>query len=119
TEEPAAFIGHVDEPACPTPLRDLGIGQFAHGCQRLVACGCPVRQLHAFLIRNDTLPEAEMEKIARHDLVSREAARPQYRPANHKNALRSIEGREATTKRLLQKSPPQPGAATGSGSARR
>jgi hypothetical protein len=68
-EEPALFIGNLEEPACPTPssILDLGSGQLAHDRQRLIARSRSVPQLDAFLVRQEaSSPEPEMEEIARH-----------------------------------------------------
>src|SRR5262249_23577629 len=67
-EELALVVGHLQEPARPPPriASGFGIGQVAHDRQRLLARRRSVRQLDAFLVRQDALPEPEMEKIARH-----------------------------------------------------
>src|SRR5262245_48482487 len=68
-KELTLFVLHLQEPARPAPSRALDlIGQVAHDRQRLIARSRSVRQLDAFLVRQDALPETEMEKIARHDL---------------------------------------------------
>ena len=38
----------------------------AHGCQRLLAGGRPVRQFNPFFVRQDAVSEVEMEEIKRH-----------------------------------------------------
>jgi hypothetical protein len=46
---------------------DLVLGQVAHDRQRLIARSRSVRQLNAFLVRQEALAEPEMEKkVARH-----------------------------------------------------
>src|SRR5262245_40280801 len=43
------------------------IGKVAHGRRRLFASGRSVWQFDPFVIRQDAIAEAEMEKIERHD----------------------------------------------------
>jgi hypothetical protein len=71
-EEGALVVGDVEEPACPAPriAADLRIGQVAHDGSRLVARSRSAQQLDAFLVRYDTFSETEMEKVARHDVIS-------------------------------------------------
>src|SRR6516164_1752130 len=67
-EELTLIVGHLQEPARPAPriAADLGIGQVAHDCQRLIAGGRPVRQFNPFFVRQDAVAEVEMEEIKRH-----------------------------------------------------
>src|SRR5262245_45585578 len=62
-EELTLIVGHLQEPARPAPriAADLGIGQVAHDCQRLLAGGRPVRQFNPFFVRQDSIAEVEME----------------------------------------------------------
>jgi hypothetical protein len=71
-EKGALAVGDVEEPACPAPriAADLWIGQVTHNGPRLVARSRSARQIDALLVGYEPLTEAEMEKIARHDLVS-------------------------------------------------
>src|SRR5262245_13700064 len=71
-EEATPFVRHLDEPASPTPscALDFRISQVLHDRQRLIARSRSVRQLDAFLVRQDALPEPEIEKIARHVCVA-------------------------------------------------
>src|SRR5262245_20110128 len=67
-QEFAPFVRHLQEPARPAPpiAADLGIGQVAHDCQRLLAGGRPVRQFNPFFVRQDAVAKVEMEEIKRH-----------------------------------------------------
>jgi hypothetical protein len=71
-EEGALVVGDVEEPACPAPriAADLWIGQVAHDGSRLVARSRSAQQLDPFLVRYETFSETEMEKVARHDVIS-------------------------------------------------
>src|SRR5262249_6912373 len=67
-EEPAPFVRHLEEPACP-PLStdfDLGFGQVVHDRQCLIARSHSVPQLDAFVVRQEASPEPEVKEIARH-----------------------------------------------------
>jgi hypothetical protein len=76
-EEGALVVGDVEEPACPAPriAADLRIGQVAHDGSRLVARSRSAQQLDAFLVWYDTFSETEMEKVARHDVISSSSGR--------------------------------------------
>src|SRR5262249_21966219 len=67
-EELTPIVGHLQEPARPAPriAADLGIGQVAHDCQRLLTGGRLVRQFNPFFVRQDAMAEVEMEEIKRH-----------------------------------------------------
>src|SRR5262245_53383213 len=59
-------------PACPTAriAADLHVREFSYRRRRLGAGGRPTGQVNPFLIQYPPLTEAEMEKVAGHNLFS-------------------------------------------------
>ena len=73
---------------------DLGIGQVAHDCQRLLAGGRSVRQFNPFFVRQDAVAEVEMEEIKRHmTLLDSTRLNPAVRSVWHPRGICLLEPR--------------------------
>ena len=68
TQELTPVVDDLQEPARPTSwiAADLRLGKVSDHRQRLIAGGGPARQFDAFVVGQEALSEAEMEKVAGH-----------------------------------------------------